>query len=109
MAWDPEHGQDDLIKEDKTLANIKRALKRSRTDKPKDDDLYTDRNVGTHGSLEPTADSSRRAKRLGSKGPVKASPLQKARNAFASLRQAWAEAVTDAERRQQERRARKGK
>ena len=86
-----EPGQDDLVKEDKTSANLKRALKKSKADRPKDEALYTDR-----------GGESFRARRARKKDPVKGSKLS-------SLKQMWAEALSDAERRQQERRAKKGK
>lgn len=87
-----EPGQDDLVKEDKASANLKRALKKSKSDRPKDEALYTDR-----GGTE-----SKQGKKLRRKDPVKTSK-------FATLKQMWTEAVADAEKRQQQRRSKKGK
>lgn len=94
--WELEPGQDELVKEDKASANIKRAFKRSKNDRPKDEALYTDR-----------GGESKRGRQMRKKDPVKGTSGDKAKGAFATLKQMWSEAVADAERKQQPRRAKR--
>src|SRR5580765_2067988 len=94
---DLEPGQDDLVKEDKATANIKRALKR---DRPKDDALYSDR------AQSPGSRKARQARKKGEPGqPPQAK--QSKQSKLAVLKQMWAEAVADAEKKQSERRAKR--
>lgn len=107
MASELEPGQDDLVREDKASASIKRALKRDKSGVSKDDDFYTDHHAGSAKEFESKAEASTKARSLRRQDPVKGSPMDKVRGLFSSTAQMWRDAVADAERRQQQRRERR--
>jgi hypothetical protein len=103
MSWDElEPGQDDLVKGDgNARRRLKKAAKNLKPGVSSEEALYTDHYAGDPGQQVPSS------QRYG--GPVNGGIRERWHRFKSGLSQAWAEAMQDAVRKQDERRSRRGK
>ena len=102
MAWndDLEAGQDDLIKEDKASAKMRRAGRAVKKARSSQEDIYTDRNAGNPDQLTPAAERKGPPGLTGGDTPVKPPLWTRIRTTFKNLPAIWRASWAEAQRRQ---------